>query len=53
MLAVGETSVAIVAAAPQRAQAFAAAEFAIDQIKQTVPIWKKQETLAGAVWKQS
>jgi molybdopterin synthase catalytic subunit len=42
VLAVGETAVAIVAAAPHRAQAFAACRAAIDRIKETVPIWKRE-----------
>jgi len=41
-LAVGETSVAIAAASPHRAEAFAACRAAIDRIKTTVPIWKKE-----------
>ena len=41
-LEVGETSVAIVASAPHRADAFAACRAAIDRIKNTVPIWKKE-----------
>ena len=41
-LGVGETSVAVVATAPHRAEAFAACRAAIDRIKRTVPIWKKE-----------
>ncbi len=41
-LAVGEASVAIVATSPHRAEAFAACRAAIDRIKTTVPIWKKE-----------
>ena len=41
-LVVGEVSVAVVAAAPHRAEAFAACRAAIDRIKTTVPIWKKE-----------
>ncbi|MDQ2964627.1 MAG: molybdenum cofactor biosynthesis protein MoaE [Chloroflexota bacterium] len=41
-LAVGEASVAIAAASPHRAEAFAACRAAIDRIKTTVPIWKKE-----------
>jgi molybdopterin synthase catalytic subunit len=41
-LEVGEASVAIVASAPHRADAFAACRAAIDRIKSTVPIWKKE-----------
>ena len=41
-LGVGETSVAVVATAPHREEAFAACRAAIDRIKRTVPIWKKE-----------
>ena len=41
-LEVGETSVAVLACAPHRADAFAACRAAIDRIKSTVPIWKKE-----------
>jgi len=41
-LEIGETSVAIVASAPHRAEAFAACREAIDRLKTTVPIWKKE-----------
>jgi molybdopterin synthase catalytic subunit len=41
-LAIGEASVAIVAVSPHRAEAFAACRAAIDRIKTTVPIWKKE-----------
>ena len=41
-LGVGEPSVAIAAVAPHRDQAFAACRAAIDRVKSTVPIWKKE-----------
>ena len=41
-LAVGEPSVAIVATAPHREEAFAACRAAIERIKKTVPIWKRE-----------
>ena len=41
-LAIGEASVAIAAVSPHRAEAFAACRAAIDRIKTTVPIWKKE-----------
>ena len=47
---VGETSVAIVVTAPHRAAAFAAAREAIDRLKKTVPIWKKEYFEDGEVW---
>ncbi|HEY1434045.1 MAG TPA: molybdenum cofactor biosynthesis protein MoaE, partial [Thermoanaerobaculia bacterium] len=42
LLAVGEASVAIAAVSPHRAEAFAACRAAIDRVKKTVPIWKKE-----------
>lgn len=41
-LAVGAASVAVLATAPHRDEAFAACRAAIDRIKTTVPIWKKE-----------
>lgn len=41
-LRVGDLAVIVAASAPHRAEAFAACRAAIDQIKQTVPIWKKE-----------
>jgi molybdopterin synthase catalytic subunit len=46
----GECSVAIVAAAAHRAPAFEASRFAIDTLKKTVPIWKKEFYEDGEVW---
>ncbi len=47
---IGETSVAIVVTAPHRRPAFAAAREAIDRLKKTVPIWKKEHFEDGEVW---
>jgi MoaE-MoaD fusion protein len=47
---IGETSVAIVVAAPHRGPAFQAAREAIDQLKKLVPIWKKEYFVDGEVW---
>ena len=49
-LAIGEIAVVVVAAAPHRDAAFVAARAAIDELKQVVPIWKKEYTDDGAVW---
>ena len=49
-LAIGEIAVVIVAAAPHREAAFAAARAAIEELKRVVPIWKKEYTDDGAVW---
>jgi len=47
---IGETSVAVVVSAPHRRPAFEAALEAIDRLKRTVPIWKKEHFADGEVW---
>ena len=47
---IGETSVFIAVSAPHRAAAFDACRFAIDTLKRTVPIWKKEYLQDGAIW---
>jgi MoaE-MoaD fusion protein len=49
-LQLGETSVLIVVASAHRAQAFEACRWVIDTLKKTVPIWKKETFVDGAVW---
>ena len=49
-LEIGETSVFIAISAPHRAAAFDACRFAIDTLKRSVPIWKKEHFEDGAVW---
>jgi molybdopterin synthase catalytic subunit len=49
-LQIGETSVLIVVASAHRAAAFDASRFAIDTLKRTVPIWKKEHFTDGVVW---
>lgn len=49
-LAVEEVSVAIVASAPHRAEAFDVARYAIDTVKTTVPIWKREVWSGGEDW---
>ncbi len=46
----GEVVVVIAVAAPHRAAAFDACEYAIDTLKETVPIWKKEYFEDGEVW---
>ena len=46
-LAVGEVAVVVCAAAPHRAEAFAAAQYAIDELKRRAPIWKKERYVDG------
>jgi molybdopterin synthase catalytic subunit len=52
-LAVGEPAVAVAVGAPHRGAAFEACEFAIDTLKATVPIWKKESWENGANTGQS
>ena len=49
-LEIGETSVVISVSAPHRGAAFAACEWAIRELKRTVPIWKKEIFADGEVW---
>ena len=49
-LEIGETSVVIAVGAPHRRAAFAACEWAIRELKRTVPIWKKEVFADGEVW---
>jgi molybdopterin converting factor subunit 1 len=49
-LEIGETSVLIAVASAHRAAAFDACRYAIDTLKRTVPIWKKEFFVGGAVW---
>jgi len=49
-LEIGETSVAIIVTAEHRRAAFEACQYAIDRLKQVVPIWKKEYFADGAVW---
>jgi molybdopterin synthase catalytic subunit len=46
-LAIGEIAVVVSAAAPHRAEAFAACRYAIDELKARAPIWKKEHYAAG------
>jgi molybdopterin synthase catalytic subunit/molybdopterin converting factor small subunit len=47
---IGETSVVIAVSAPHRADAFAACRDAIDQLKERVPLWKKEVYSGGEAW---
>jgi molybdopterin synthase catalytic subunit len=47
---IGETSVLIAVSAPHRRAAFEACEWAIRELKRTVPIWKKEVFADGEVW---
>ncbi len=49
-LEIGDAAVMVAAAAPHRAEAFEACRFAIDTLKESVPIWKKEFAEGGAYW---
>ena len=49
-LQIGETSVFVAVSSAHRLAAFEACRFAIDTLKRTVPIWKKEYFEDGAVW---
>lgn len=49
-LRIGETSVLIAVAAPHRREALAACAWAIERLKQVVPIWKKEHYADGEAW---
>jgi len=47
---VGESSVIVVVSAPHRAEAFEAARFGIDSLKESAPIWKHEVWADGSDW---
>lgn len=49
-LLVGEIAVIIAVSTPHRAAAFEACQYAIDTLKETVPIWKKEFFEDGEIW---
>jgi molybdopterin synthase catalytic subunit len=50
VLEIGEASVVIAVATPHRREAFQACQYAIDRLKQVVPIWKKEVWSDGEQW---
>ena len=49
-LALGDAAVVVAVSTPHRAEAFEAARYAIDAVKATVPIWKKESWAGGEDW---
>jgi molybdopterin synthase catalytic subunit len=47
---IGETSVVIAVSAPHRRDALAACKDAIDELKERVPLWKKEVYAGGEEW---
>ena len=50
LVPIGEEAVVIACSSAHRKEAFQACEYAIDTLKQTVPIWKKEVFEDGEVW---
>jgi molybdopterin synthase catalytic subunit len=49
-LEIGEAAVVVAASSPHRGEAFEAARFAIDELKRSVPIWKREAWDGGESW---
>lgn len=49
-LEIGDAAVIVIAASAHRGEAFEACRFAIDTLKVTVPIWKREVATDGAYW---
>jgi molybdopterin synthase catalytic subunit len=49
-LELGESSVVAAVSAPHRGEAFAAARYAIDALKVSVPVWKREVWAQGSEW---
>jgi molybdopterin synthase catalytic subunit len=49
-LEIGAASVAIAAASPHRADAYAACRYAIERVKQIAPVWKREFFEGGDMW---
>ena len=52
-LKIGDIAVIIAVSSPHRKAAFEACQFAINTLKETVPIWKKEHFADGEVWVNS
>jgi molybdopterin synthase catalytic subunit/molybdopterin converting factor small subunit len=51
-LEVGETSLLVLVSAEHRAEAFAAGQRAVDRVKESVPVWKREHGPDGATWQE-
>ena len=47
---IGEASIAIAVSAPHRAAAFAACRFVIEEVKRSLPVWKRERFVDGEEW---
>jgi molybdopterin synthase catalytic subunit len=50
VVALGEAAVVVAVSSPHRAEAFEAARYAIDELKRTAPIWKREAWADGESW---
>lgn len=50
IVALGQTAVVVAVSSPHRAEAFEAARYAIDELKRTAPIWKREAWADGESW---
>lgn len=50
MVELGETAVVVAVSSPHRGDAFAAAQFCIDTLKASVPLWKRELWEGGSAW---
>ena len=49
-LEIGETSLLVAVSSPHRVDAFEACHWAVDRIKEVVPVWKKEHWRGGSAW---
>jgi molybdopterin converting factor subunit 1 len=49
-LEIGETSLLVAVSSPHRAEAFEACHWAVDRVKEVVPVWKKEHWVGGSAW---
>ncbi len=52
-LEIADISLVVAVSSPRRGQAFEAAQYCVDRLKQVVPIWKKEYFRGGEVWVES
>jgi molybdopterin synthase catalytic subunit len=49
-LEIGEASLLVAVSSPHRKEAFEACHWAVDRVKETVPVWKKEHWAGGSAW---
>jgi molybdopterin synthase catalytic subunit len=50
VLEIGETSLLVAVSSPHRKEAFEACHWAVDRVKEVVPVWKKEHWREGSAW---